>query len=137
MGSSALRIPVEKDVIHAAERIVAAFAATDTVGYFSGFAPECTFVFHSEPARLNSRSEYESLWRSWLVDGWRVLSCLSTNHGVTVFPGGAVFAHDVETTVWTGRMQDTYLERETIVFRIDGGGALTAVHEHLSPVSGS
>lgn len=133
MSSSLFHTPSETAVKEAAERIVTAFAATDTVDYFSCFAPECSFVFHSEPARLDSRIEYESLWKSWLGQGWRVLSCVSSNQGITVFPGGAVFVHDVQTTVWTGSMEDSYLERETIVFRTGDDGGLTAVHEHLSP----
>lgn len=132
-----LQTPIEGDVKEAAESIVTAFAATDTGNYFSRFAPECSFVFHSEPARLDSRAEYESLWRSWLADGWRVLSCSSTNHGITVFPGGAIFAHDVQTTVWTGSTEESYRERETIVFRTDSESGLLAVHEHLSPTPGA
>lgn len=131
---SMLQAPSETEVKEAAARIVAAFAATDTAGYFSGFAPECSFVFHSEPTRLDSRAAYEALWQGWLAGGWRVLSCSSTNQGVTAFPGGAVFSHNVQTTVWTGTAEDSYLERETIVFRVDGNAGLLAVHEHLSPV---
>lgn len=130
---SMLQTPSDAEVKGAAARIVAAFAATDTAGYFSGFAPECSFVFHSEPTRLDSRAAYEALWRGWLAEEWKVLSCSSTNQVVTAFPGGAVFAHDVQTTVWTGSTEDSYLERETIVFRMDSVNGLLAVHEHLSP----
>ena len=44
--------PRPADVQQAAASIVAAFARTDTDAYFAQFAPEATFVFHSEPEVL-------------------------------------------------------------------------------------
>lgn len=126
------REPSTDEVLATAADIVAAFAATDTARYFARFAPEATFVFHPEDARLDSRAAYEELWDSWLHSGWSVASCDSTNPSVQTFPGGAVFAHDVATAVSTPDGDDSYRERESIVFRVDGE-RLVAVHEHLSP----
>ncbi|MFE6256643.1 YybH family protein [Agromyces sp. NPDC057865] len=129
------REPDRQEVLAAADAIVDAFAATDGDRYFATFAPEATFVFHTEPARLDDRAAYERLWAEWVDGGWSVTSCTSSNRHVQTFPGGAVFAHDVDTSVETGDGPDTYRERETIVFRADGD-RLVAVHEHLSPFPG-
>jgi ketosteroid isomerase-like protein len=127
------RTPTEQEVQDAASAIVEAFAATDSDRYFAGFAPDATFIFHTEPARLESRGEYERLWTEWVDSGWRVLECQSSHQVVQCFPGGAVFSHEVLTRVDTGDTEDAYRERETIVFRVDDGGII-AVHEHLSPL---
>ena len=124
--------PSEEAVLAAADAIVAAFSATDTDRYFAGFASDASFVFHSEPARIESRGEYERLWNGWIAGGWRVLDCTSTQRRVQSFPGGAVFSHSVETSVHTGERDESYRERETIVFRVDDDGGLSAIHEHLS-----
>ncbi|MET1153515.1 nuclear transport factor 2 family protein [Arthrobacter sp.] len=134
MGTEEDRAPSMEQVKDAAASIVSAFAATDTDRYFAGFAPEASFVFHTEQERLEGRAAYESLWAEWLSAGWRVVSCQSSNQHVTVFPGGAVFVHDVATTVALPDGEDSYRERETIVFRHDEDGRLVAVHEHLSPM---
>ena len=97
-----MHTPSEAQVLAAADAIVAAFAATDTAAYFAGFAPEATFIFHPEAARL-----------------------------VQAFPGGAVFSHTVATSVETPEGGDSYVERESIIFRNEGD-ALIAIHEHLS-----
>jgi hypothetical protein len=55
------RTPHEDEVLSAASAIVDAFTATDGARYFRGFAPEATFIFHTEPARLGDRAEYERL----------------------------------------------------------------------------
>ena len=117
----------------AASAIVDAFAATDGDRYFAAFAPDASFVFHSEPARLDDRAAYERLWAEWVEGGWRVVSCTSSDRHVQSFPGGAVFSHSVDTSVETPDGGESYRERETIVFRADGD-ALVAVHEHLSPM---
>lgn len=124
--------PTEGEVQAAASAIVDAFAATDGERYFALFAPEATFVFHTEPDRLNDRAAYEALWREWVASGWRVTSCASSDPHVQLLPGGAVFTHSVSTSVDTADGPESYNERETIVFRADGD-ALIAVHEHLSP----
>lgn len=127
------RTPSVEEVEAAASQIVDAFAATDGARYFATFAPDATFVFHTEPARLDDRAAYERLWDEWVASGWRVVSCESTNRHVQPLPGGAVFTHSVATTVETGDGRESYRERETIVFRTDATGDLIAVHEHLSP----
>ncbi len=133
--------PTPDDVLAAADAIVDAFAATDGERYFATFAPDATFLFHTEPQRLNDREAYERLWAEWIGAGWQVVSCRSSDRLVQTFPGGAVFTHTVDTTVDTGDGQEAYRERETIVFRVppsQNGDAsstgLIAVHEHLSPL---
>ena len=124
--------PTDAAVRAAASAIVEAFAATDGPRYFSLFAPDATFVFHTEPARLENRAAYEALWEEWEGDGWSVKSCASSAPAVQTFPGGAVFTHSVNPSVSTADGPESYRERETIVFRINSGG-LIAIHEHLSP----
>lgn len=124
--------PTQEAVLAAADAIIDAFRATDTEAYFAGFAPDATFVFHPEPARLDSRAEYEALWAGWVAAGWRVVSCASTDRLVQVFPGGAVFSHTVATSVDSADGPDSYLERESIVFTVGDEGSLIAIHEHLS-----
>ena len=128
------RTPTVEEVEAAASAIVDAFAATDGPRYFATFAPDATFVFHTEPARLDDRAAYERLWDEWAASGWRVVSCTSSDRHVQPFPGGAVFSHSVDTTVETPDGRDSYRERETIVFRTDRTRGLIAVHEHLSPM---
>ncbi|MFD5864437.1 YybH family protein [Agromyces sp. NPDC127015] len=130
------REPSRDEVLAAADAIVDAFAATDGPRYFAGFAPDASFMFHTEPARLDDRAAYEALWAEWTAGGWHVLACESANRLVQTHPGGAVFSHDVATRVDTGDGEDAYRERETIVFRVEGD-ALLAVHEHLSPLPGA
>lgn len=133
--STPVRTPSEAEVLVAADAIIEAFAATDTAAYFAGFAADASFVFHPEPARLNSRAEYEALWASWIKAGWRVTACRSTDRLVQSFPGGAVFSHTVATSIDSADGADSYVERESIVFRVAGDG-LEAIHEHLSTVPG-
>ena len=128
------RTPSRDEVEAAASAIVDAFAATDAHRYFATFAPDATFVFHTEPARLDDRAAYERLWADWVASGWRVVTCTSSDRAVQPFPGGAVFTHSVDTTVETPDGRDSYRERETIVFRTDADRGLVAVHEHLSPM---
>jgi len=115
-------------VLDTADRLVAAFAATDTAAYFGCFAEDASFVFHTEPSRLDDRAAYEGLWSSWLDEGWRVESCESTDRLVQILGEVAVFSHSVRTVTTAGET----LERETIVFA-QRGDSLLAVHEHLSP----
>ncbi|WP_217136279.1 YybH family protein [Leucobacter chinensis] len=135
MTDQPFRTPTEAEVLHASADIVAAFEATDTERYFAAFAPETSFIFHPEPARLDTRADYEALWASWIEGGWRVVSCASSKPLVTTYPGGAVFSHVVDTTVFADGAEESYTEQETIVFRVEGDG-LIAVHEHLSAYTG-
>ncbi|GAB2833991.1 YybH family protein [Microbacterium insulae] len=129
-----MNTPRPEAVEAAASAIVAAFSATDRDRYFATFAPDATFVFHTEAARLDDRAQYERRWDEWVASGWRVLSCTSSDRRVQVLPGAAVFTHTVDTTVQTADGRESYRERETIVFALDGDD-LVAVHEHLSPLS--
>jgi ketosteroid isomerase-like protein len=123
----------ESDVRAAAATLVAAFRATDTDVYFASFREDATFVFHTEAQRLNSRAEYEGLWRSWLGDGWRVIDCVSSDATIQLLGSAAIFTHDVRTTTSTEGVIGTTSERETIVFQRADDGGILAVHEHLGP----
>jgi ketosteroid isomerase-like protein len=124
-----------EEVRDAADRLVAAFAATDTMAYFAAFRPDATFIFHPEAERLGSRAAYRSLWDGWLAAGWRVLECRSAERNIQLLGTTAVFSHRVATTVQTGDAGGTYAsdERETIIFARAADGSILAVHEHLSP----
>jgi len=131
--------PTERDVLDAAAHIVDAFAATNTKEYFAGFAPEASFIFHPEATRLDDRAIYEKLWDSWLAEGWQVTDCKSSDQLVQVFAGGAVFSHTVATSIRSGLdpenySTDSYVERESIIFRREADGSLIAIHEHLSTI---
>ncbi|KAA6433881.1 nuclear transport factor 2 family protein [Agrococcus sediminis] len=128
-----MRTPDRAEVEAAADAIVEAFAATDGPRYFAAFAADASFVFHTEPARLDDRAAYERLWQEWVDSGWRVVACSSSDRLVQPLPGAAVFTHTVDTTVETGEGRESYRERESIVFAVDGD-RLVAVHEHLSPL---
>lgn len=127
------REPDAQEALLAAAAIVDAYEATDADRYFPCFAEDATFCFHTEPARLDNRREYERLWAGWVTSGWRVRSCDSSARLVQTFPGGAVFTHDVATTIETAEGPESFRERETIVFRVVAD-QLLAVHEHLSPI---
>lgn len=128
-----LQTPAPAAVEAAADAIIDAFAATDGERYFAGFASDASFVFHTEPARLDDRAAYERLWAGWVDSGWRVASCASSERLVQVYPGGAVFTHSVDTSVTSPDGPSSYRERESIVF-VQRGDRLVAVHEHLSPM---
>ncbi|CAI3803345.1 cyclase family protein [Pseudarthrobacter sp. MM222] len=122
------------EVQAAADSLVAAFAATDTVTYFAAFSPDATYIFHPEAESLGSRSAYRALWDGWVAAGWRVLECRSSERNIQLLGTTAVFSHRVATTVRTDSTGGTFAsdERETIVFARAADGGVLAVHEHLS-----
>jgi ketosteroid isomerase-like protein len=130
-----------EEVLAAAGALVDAFGRHDTAAYFAAFRPDATFVFHTHPEPLASRAAYEELWASWEQDGFRVLSCASSERSVQELGDVAVFSHRVATRVRLGAVvggvaeavEEALDERETIVFARDGDRWL-AVHEHLSPI---
>lgn len=124
----------DEDVLAATGRLVTAFAATDTEAYFACFSPDASFVFHPEAARFGDRATYERVWAGWLADGWRVVSCESTERLVQVYGETGILSHRVRTVTEAGGERTTSDERETIVFALVDG-ELKAVHEHLSPVT--
>lgn len=123
-----------EEVLAAAAAIVDDFGHHRTADYFSGFAPDATFVFYTHTARLDSRADYEALWASWETDdGFRVHGCRSRDQRVQLLgESAAVFTHYVESDVELGGEVSAVRERETIVFERRDGSWL-AVHEHLSP----
>ncbi|MBC7441219.1 MAG: nuclear transport factor 2 family protein [Ramlibacter sp.] len=128
---------LERSALAAATAIVDNFANHRREAYFAAFAPEATFIFHSEPARVESRAAYEELWAGWERDsGWRVRSCTSTGARIQLFGSVAVFTHDVETVVEVDGTEETLHERESIVLESRNGGWI-CVHEHLSAAPAS
>jgi ketosteroid isomerase-like protein len=123
----------EMEVLAAAAALVDAFGGHQVDAYFAAFRPDATFVFHTHPARLDSRAAYEALWASWEQDGFRVLSCASSEQAVQDLGDVAVFTHRVATRVRLDGVEEALDERETIVFTRSADG-WAAVHEHLSPV---
>ncbi len=123
-------------VLTAAAGLVDAFGRHDTAAYFAGFAPDATFSFYTHPEPLRSRAAYEELWRTWERDGFRVLSCTSSDGHVQDLGDVAVFTHRVATRVRFGSDEESLDERETIVFARTPDAGWRAVHEHLSPVPG-
>jgi ketosteroid isomerase-like protein len=121
-----------EDVALAAERVVAAYAAMDQDVYFDSFDPQATFIFHGTPERLTSREDYQEQWRSWVSEGWRVISCHSSDPFIQIHGTTAVFSHSVTTVIEEQGQRATTAERETIVFTRAGSGGIVAVHEHLS-----
>lgn len=126
---------LEEEVLAAADSVVEAFGRHDTAAYFASFSPDATFCFYTHPEPLRSRAEYEDLWRIWEADGFRVLSCSSSDRHVQALGDVAVFTHRVATRVRSGGTEEDHDERETIVFT-RGRDGWTGVHEHLSPASG-
>ncbi len=124
------------EVLAAADRLVAAFGGHDVAAYFGAFRPDATFTFYTHPEPLRSRAAYEELWRTWEADGFRVLSCASSDRHVQVLGDVAVFTHRVATRVVLGGAEEDLDERETIVFARAADGSWLAVHEHLSPGPG-
>lgn len=124
---------VEKDVLDVAASLVASFGRHATDAYFAHFAPEATFVFYNHPHVLGGRADYQALWGEWEKDGFRILSCHSSNQAVSLISTDcAVFTHHVDTRAHIGGETMSLTERETIVFVLRDGKWL-AVHEHLSP----
>ncbi|MCF3640570.1 nuclear transport factor 2 family protein [Rhizobium sp. TRM95111] len=124
---------VEAAVLAAADRLVDAFARNDRNAYFAAFATDATFVFHNIDRRLESRAEYENEWDGWVErDGFRVLSCCSSERRVQIAGSAAIFTHTVDTRLELQGETLSNRERETIVFVAAGEAGWIAVHEHLS-----
>jgi ketosteroid isomerase-like protein len=90
-------------------------------------------VFHPENSRLDDRAAYETTWASWLDDGWRVVSCISSDRKVQLLGDTAVLTHTTDTVTSVDGRASSLRERESIVFVLDGD-RVVAVHEHLSPM---
>lgn len=122
-----------REVLAAAEAIVAAFGRDDPKSYFALFDPAATFIFHTTPGRLESRAAYAAEWAKWArEDGFHVRACSSADQRVQLFGDLAVFTHSVRTELSTKQGDSSVRERETIVFERRDGKWI-AVHEHLSP----
>ena len=124
---------LEQSVLAAADHLVEAFARHDRAAYFSAFAPDASFIFHTLDRPLTSRAEYEAEWSLREDrDGFLVRACRSSERHVQVMDNVAVFTHRVETELEFNGEPTTADERETIVFERIASGEWLAVHEHLS-----
>ncbi len=124
---------IENDVLTFADRLVAAFGSHDVESYFSAFSEDASFLFHNVKRLIVSREEYRAEWRLWEErDGFRVLSCQSSDRRINVLGDVAVFTHRVATTARFGTEAVHSRERETIVFKRFPDGRWLGVHEHLS-----
>lgn len=125
---------LQAQVRQAAANLVDAFASNDTERYFACFSEDASFLFHTLPEPLHTRSAYQDLWRQWQAEGFAVLGCQSSNASVSLQGEVAIFMHDVATHIRIGGAEHHLQERETIVFRRHGERWL-ACHEHLSVVT--
>jgi ketosteroid isomerase-like protein len=125
---------MDNEVREALAALVSAFGEGRLDDYFDCFAHDATFVFYTTPARLNAVDEYRAMWERWVAeDGFRVVSCRTTDTNVQSFGDVAVVTHSVETRISTNEGEDTLHERETIVMARGVDGRWLGVHEHLSP----
>jgi uncharacterized protein (TIGR02246 family) len=125
---------MDTEVREAVAALVAAFGEGRLEDYFGCFAPDATFVFYTTPVRLMSVDAYRTLWAKWVEeDGFRVISCRTSDTNVRTFGDVAVVTHSVETLISTSQGEDTLHERETIVLTRGADGRWLGVHEHLSP----
>jgi len=125
---------MDTEVREALAALVAAFGEGRLDDYFDCFTPDTTFVFYTTPTRLMSVDEYRAMWERWIAeDGFRVVSCSTSDTNVQSFGDVAVVTHSVETRISTNEGEDTLHERETIVMARGVGGRWLGVHEHLSP----
>jgi len=123
-------------VFAAADSLIDAFSRHDREKYFAAFSKDATFIFHNLDRPLRTRAAYEAEWALWETrDGFKVLSCRSSDRNLQMFGSMAIFTHSVETHAEFGGEAVTSHERETIVFERQPEGAWLAVHEHLSRAS--
>ncbi len=121
----------EKFLAHA-RALLAAFAANDRNAYFSYFAPDATFLFHTLPHILPNRAAYEAEYDLWVErSGFRVISFHSHRQRIAVFGSTAIFTHESTTQQVFNGEDMTLDERETIILT-ELDGEILAVHEHLS-----
>ena len=124
----------EARVLETANALIDAFGNHRRDEYFSFFAPEALFIFHSSDKVFYARAEYEEEWREWEQAGLRFVACSSEDQRVTrLGPEVYLFTHRCRTTVEQDGGTEQLDERESIVFRLASDGTCLAVHEHLSP----
>ena len=124
----------EREMMAAAERLVAAFGEGRLDDYFSCFHPGCSFVFHTTGRRLESVADYRREWSHWVAEsGLQILGCRTADTRIQMWGDVGVLTHSVETRQRTRGEEGTVHERETIVFARQPDGRWLGVHEHLSP----
>ena len=118
------------EVRDAYDRLMAAFARSDTDRYFDCFHTAASFVFPGE-SLLDSRAEYREAWQRWEREGLRFTDVRADDVRIRVLGSTAIVTHRIETTVTIDGEKSVDRERESIVFsKIEG--RWLAVHEHLS-----
>ncbi|MGV9712986.1 nuclear transport factor 2 family protein [Gordonia sp. NPDC003424] len=120
--------PAER-ALAALDDLVAVFAANDEDAYFDSFATTARFVLPDTSPVALSVDEYRTLWREWRADGWRVVTCTSTDRQVTCAGDTAVVTHRVTTALGDGT---TLNERETVIIDLSAEPKPLVMHEHLS-----
>jgi ketosteroid isomerase-like protein len=126
-------LTARNEVLQAAADLVTAFANNDRDAYFGAFSDDASFLFYTLEQPLLSRDAYQAVWDSWRLEGFEVLSCVSSNAFVSLQGDEvAIFIHDVATELRMQGEQSFSQERETIVFRRQQEGRWLACHEHLS-----
>jgi ketosteroid isomerase-like protein len=128
-----MTMTAREEVLQAAADLVTAFATNDRDAYFGAFSADASFLFYTLEQPLLSRDAYQAVWDSWRLEGFEVLSCVSSNAFISLQGDGvAIFIHDVATELRMQGEQSFSQERETIVFRRQPEGRWLACHEHLS-----
>src|SRR5918998_4393327 len=81
-----------RQVLEAADRLVAAFGEGHVDDYFACFHPEATFIFYTTDRRLESTMEWRLLLDRLAREGnFRVLECLSRERRGGDLGGGGGF----------------------------------------------
>ena len=125
----------EDEAVACLDRLVDAFAGTDTESYFAALDPRATFVFAGEPEPLVGRDAYRQVWDGWVASGWRVTGCESTERRVTLAGPVAVLTHRVLTSTTGPDGEQRLDERESVVVARGEDGVVRVLHEHLSPTT--
>lgn len=124
----------ETAALAAVDAIIDDYAHHRRDAYFSRFAPDATFVFHTSDARLESRSEYETMWHSWEDEhAFQVISCRSSERRMQMSGDVGVFSHRVDTVLTMDGAEEHPAERETIIVALRDG-VWIGIHEHLSGI---
>ncbi len=121
------------EVLAAADRLIAAYGNWDIEAYLAFFAPDVRLIFYHDARIFDSRAAWATELAKLDSEGYKILSCTSTNQHVDVYGEVAIFTHDVTTVeLSVSGSKGMLKERETIIFKLQEDGRWLAVHEHLS-----
>ena len=125
---------VEREVLEAYERLVAAFREGRFQDKFASFADDAT-VFDGG-RWFGSLDEYRSAWNEWVAAQDTLPVPLSVETRVMdlkVLDRVAILTHSIESRERTDAGEETVHEVETIVFAKQTDDRWLIVHQHLSP----